>query len=58
MLFQPAEEWGGGAEAMVADGLYDRVPKPDVVLGQHVVPFPAGFVGLRAGAGDGRRGHR
>ncbi|GAA1956737.1 amidohydrolase [Agromyces allii] len=49
-LFQPAEEFGGGAEAMVADGLYERVPKPDVVLGQHVAPFPAGFVGLHSGA--------
>ncbi|WP_152360897.1 amidohydrolase [Microlunatus speluncae] len=49
VLFQPAEEWGGGAETMVADGLFDRVPRPDVVLGQHVAPFPAGFVGLRPG---------
>jgi len=49
VLFQPAEEWGGGAEAMVADGLFDRVPRPEVVLGQHVAPFPAGFVGLHAG---------
>ncbi|WP_350347682.1 amidohydrolase [Agromyces sp. G08B096] len=49
VLFQPAEEWGGGAERMVEDGLYDRVPKPDVVLGQHVAPFPAGFAGLHAG---------
>lgn len=48
-LFQPAEEWGGGAEEMVADGLYQRVPRPDVVLGQHVAPFPAGFIGLHAG---------
>ncbi|WP_136708382.1 amidohydrolase [Agromyces sp. H66] len=48
-LFQPAEEWGGGAEAMIADGLFDRVPKPDVVLGQHVAPFPAGLVGVRGG---------
>ncbi|GEK80236.1 amidohydrolase [Agrococcus baldri] len=49
VLFQPAEEWGGGAERMVEDGLYDRVPRPDVVLGQHVAPFPAGFAGLHAG---------
>ncbi|RAN78156.1 amidohydrolase [Bacillus sp. SRB_336] len=49
-LFQPAEEWGGGAAAMVEDQLYDRVPAPDVVLGQHVAPFPAGWIGLRAGA--------
>ncbi len=48
-LFQPAEEWGGGAETMVSDGLYDVVPKPDVVLGQHVAPFPAGWFGMRPG---------
>ncbi|KQZ11309.1 amidohydrolase [Agromyces sp. Root1464] len=48
-LFQPAEEWGGGAEAMVADGLFDRVPKPDIVLGQHVAPLPAGFAAVRGG---------
>ncbi|WP_448808133.1 amidohydrolase [Agromyces bauzanensis] len=48
-LFQPAEEWGGGAEAMIADGLFDRVPRPDIVLGQHVAPFPAGFAGVHAG---------
>ena len=49
-LFQPAEEQGGGAKAMLADGLYDRIPRPDVVLGQHVAPLPAGMVGLHAGA--------
>ena len=48
-VFQPAEEWGGGAQAMVADGLFDLVPKPDVVLGQHVAPFPAGWFGIRPG---------
>lgn len=48
-VFQPAEEWGGGASAMVNDGLYDRIPKPDIVLGQHVAPFPAGWFGLRSG---------
>ncbi|MGW9631214.1 amidohydrolase [Agromyces sp. NPDC055520] len=48
-LFQPAEEWGGGAEEMIADGLYERIPKPDVVLGQHVAPFPAGFAAVRGG---------
>lgn len=39
---QPAEETGEGAEAMVEDGLYDRFPRPDVLLGQHVVPGPVG----------------
>ena len=48
-LFQPAEEQGSGALEMIADGLYDRVPKPDIVLGQHVAPAPAGMVGAHAG---------
>lgn len=48
-LFQPAEELGSGALEMIADGLYDRVPKPDIVLGQHVAPAPAGMVGGHAG---------
>ncbi|QIS14450.1 amidohydrolase [Nocardia arthritidis] len=48
-VFQPAEEVGSGAQAMVDDGLYERVPKPDIVLAQHVGPFPAGTVAYRAG---------
>ncbi|MEU0028542.1 amidohydrolase [Streptomyces sp. NPDC006335] len=43
LVGQPAEEAGGGAAAMVADGLYDRFPRPDVLLGQHAVPGPAGL---------------
>ena len=42
-VFQPAEETGAGAQAMIDDGLVTRFPKPDVVLGQHVM-----------GVGDGR----
>ena len=49
-VFQPAEEHGGGAQVMVDDGLYERVPVPDVVLGQHVLPYPAGMVGAHPGA--------
>ncbi|MEK8173151.1 M20/M25/M40 family metallo-hydrolase [Streptomyces sp. M19] len=39
-LFQPSEENGDGARAMIEDGLTDRVPRPDVVLAQHVLPYP------------------
>ncbi|AEW97464.1 MULTISPECIES: amidohydrolase [Streptomycetaceae] len=48
-VFQPAEERGGGARAMIDDGLYDRFPVPDVVLGQHVSPMPAGMAGCHPG---------
>jgi len=43
-LFQPAEEVGGGARGMLDDGLLERFPRPDVVLGQHVSPGAAGRV--------------
>ena len=49
-VFQPAEETGGGARAMIEDDLFARFGTPDVVLGQHVGPLPAGAIGLRAGA--------
>lgn len=47
--FQPAEEVGGGAQSMLADGLFDRFGHPDVALGQHVAPMPAGMAGAHAG---------
>lgn len=43
-LFQPAEELGNGAEAMVADGLTELIPRPDVCLAQHIIPGRAGQV--------------
>lgn len=49
-LFQPAEETAEGANAMVADGLVDLIPRPDVCFAQHVVPGPAGAVMSRSGA--------
>ncbi|MFF3907897.1 amidohydrolase [Streptomyces sp. NPDC001848] len=49
-LFQPAEEPGDGADRMLADGLVDLVPHPDVAFAQHVLPYPAGQVGTRAGS--------
>ncbi|WP_328321570.1 amidohydrolase [Streptomyces sp. NBC_00388] len=50
LVLQPAEETLQGARAMVADGLYERFGTPDIVLGQHVGPLPAGCVGFREGA--------
>jgi hippurate hydrolase len=35
-IFQPAEERGGGAEAMLKDGLFRRFPRPDYALALHV----------------------
>ncbi len=46
---QPAEETGRGAEAMLNDGLFKRFPRPDLCLGQHVMPLAAGTVGHNAG---------
>jgi amidohydrolase len=48
-VFQPAEETAQGARAMIDDGLFDRFPKPRVILGQHVMPGPAGRIGYRPG---------
>jgi amidohydrolase len=49
LVFQPAEEQGNGAQAMIDDGLYARFPVPDIVLGQHVMPRPAGVLGVHGG---------
>ncbi|MFC5805017.1 amidohydrolase [Streptomyces formicae] len=67
-VFQPGEESGYGARAMVDDGLFERFPRPDIILGQHVGPGPVGLVatcpGTVMGATDsitvrlfGRGGH-
>jgi hippurate hydrolase len=48
-VFQPAEETAQGARAMIDDGLFARFPKPQVILGQHVMPGPAGEIGYRSG---------
>lgn len=50
VVFQPAEELATGARAMIDDGLFERFPRPDIVLGQHVGPLPAGMIGHREGA--------
>jgi amidohydrolase len=52
-LFQPGEETGKGAQAMVDDGLVDKVgaDRPEVCFAQHVLTVPeSGHVATRAGA--------
>jgi hippurate hydrolase len=47
---QPAEERGLGARAMLADGLFERFPKPDYALALHVdAALAAHQVGCRPG---------
>jgi amidohydrolase len=49
VVFQPNEERAGGAQAMIDDGLYSKIPIPDIVLGQHVMADRAGHVGSKLG---------
>ncbi len=56
VVFQPAEETAQGSAKMIEDGLTERFPKPDIILGQHLLQYRAGKVGYRSGqiltAGD------
>lgn len=56
IVFQPGEETAEGATAMVRDWGEGRFPKPDIILGQHVMVGAAGTVSYRPGvtlsAGD------
>jgi hippurate hydrolase len=56
IVFQPGEETAEGASSMVHDWGEGRFPKPDIILGQHVMVGPAGTVNYRPGvtlsAGD------
>ena len=52
-IFQPAEEGTpdgsvGGAELMLMEGAFEN-PRPDVVFGLHVFPFPVGTIATRPG---------
>ncbi len=50
LVGQPAEERGGGAKAMLADGLFERFPRPDYNLALHdSASLPAGSIGYTAG---------
>jgi len=50
LIFQPAEErLPGGANLMIKEGVLEN-PKPNAVLGQHVMPLiDAGKIGIRSG---------
>ena len=56
IVFQPGEETAQGAEAMVKDWDKGNFPKPDIILGQHVMVGAAGTLNYRPGvtlsAGD------
>jgi hippurate hydrolase len=48
-IFQPAEEHGRGAKAMIEDGLFERFPV-DEIYGAHNIPgLPVGHIATRAG---------
>jgi hippurate hydrolase len=50
LVFQPAEEHGLGARAMIADGLFERFPV-EAIFGLHNMPgHPTGRISTRAGA--------
>ena len=50
LLGQPAEETGTGAKAMLDDGLFARLPKPDYAVALHVSPtVPTGAVEAAGG---------
>ena len=46
---QPAEETGGGAKAMIADGLFTRFPRPDFAFALHSWPVAYGTIGYNSG---------
>ena len=50
LVFQPAEEGGGGAREMIKDGIFEKFPM-EAIFGAHNWPgMPVGTVGLNPGA--------
>ena len=49
LIFQPAEESGGGGGVMVREGLFDKFPMDEVYALHNWPSLPAGQVGVRAG---------
>jgi hippurate hydrolase len=68
-VFQPAEELGSGADAMIADGFFGKVPRPDFAVAFHdsadvptgQINYGSGFVMANIDSVDivmkGRGGH-
>ncbi|MFC1719252.1 M20 family metallopeptidase [Candidatus Poribacteria bacterium] len=49
-VFQPAEEVAGGAKMMIEEGVLEKSPKIDAIIGVHVWPgLNAGTIGVKAG---------
>jgi amidohydrolase len=49
LIFQPAEEGQGGAQAMIDDGLFDRFPCDSVFALHNAPPLPLGRAAVHSG---------
>jgi len=49
LIFQPAEEGGGGGEVMIREGLFERFPADSVYALHNWPGLPAGQIAVRAG---------
>ena len=50
LIFQPAEDGGGGGQVMVKEGLFDRFPASEVYALHNWPGLPPGKMAVRAGA--------
>src|SRR5262245_61569803 len=49
LIFQPAEEGGGGGQVMVKEGLFDRIPANEIYALHNWPVMPPGKIAVRAG---------
>jgi amidohydrolase len=50
LIFQPAEEGGGGGQVMVQEGLFERFPADEIYALHNWPGLPPGKIAVRAGA--------